>query len=1661
MDIPHEVEELRPPHAKAVMVAAGEAHSAAIDGAGNVYTWGAGGLGRLGHGDTSDVYLPRKVEGLRQERAIHVSCGTFHTLAISHRGIVFAWGAGLGTGFARRDEENEGGDDEIEDSDTIIPLPRVLMTAGSGVQCAAGVYHSLLVHSDLNVFCWGRAGYGRLGQETHASHARPIILPAVHQVNQHVHLGVPRNACAAAELSQTIRQVAGMKALQDIDKERQEEAEQLVEQQSGEGPACYVAAGGSHTALVTTGGGCFVWGASDEGQTGQGDAIQKDILDPIILEPLRSFHVSKVACGSGHTLALVSTGVVWAWGRGGEGQLGVGSIRDSFIPKQVIFQSSGKVSSVAAGDDFSGAIMQQGMDTLYLWGASDSGKLGTGRATSTGDAVVTPRRVDVGGGVSVKSVSLGMSHAIALTSDGNVYCWGSGGGGKLGLGDKSARYAPTDLILPEDAEGFPLRAKLVGCGKDFSAMVLENGACYIWGKGNFCGGGKEDVSTPKLVEIPVAEIAKGQWAGSSDYVNEDEDLDIVKVDALYTGPSSIFLSLERPRVLVAWGQNESGQTNPYDTRGSFITKPTLVGLPSRVKHLSSGSYHSICVCDSDKVFIWGSTGAGRLGMGKRIAGKRTKKPEEMIAVWELDEDQDNDFTEESASSFKLSIPLMQKILQAEPTEYRETSLAEMERSLARQFRSHLDQILSDDKLRIVKLQQLQSASERMFKWCLPSMSAPRPMKVSKLAKAGTGRGLVDAHGKLFPPELALGFSSLKEIVKVLQLQPLYLSKLAECVKGIKEKIPLCTVIRAIFADGEFKTRIRNTFATLCRVLIRREVESTANTKLLFQSGSFLLRKEKALAANIAALKYDRFLGVSHNTSIAHFCFQTLVAELEGSSLVDALLSASPSSGSIVAALLENTQVTSFDFIDASNILARDEFLEPDFVRPSEGNYSFASAFDLARECIGTRLVKILTTDGVLGPLTQAILNITIRACDSKSVFRSQLNPLLMEEEGFDQPPGGSGLAVLLRLPAVQMILSAAVAPILEQADRFRFKSTASTSLRDPTILIRLRQLGHLVRCIAEPHVGLYGPDIAGLSGGAIRGDDDNRKSLTFARQLSQSVRIPLAMALSAMVQCGLGKSNGSVNEPGSIDPNDDECSAVPELMLDANLTSDLFASHFSSVGNITNSATVEPGNSSVAYHQSYVTVRSDAIVKIANLLKQYDSSILVRPDDYIFTLLKQTAVATSSQSGAHSSDPLSTNPNVVSPAIAETRYPFDASVVSDCESSPTSVNFLINSQFLFDPKNESTNKQKGNSRSSPNKKDQNNFSPPVVFCPQTNLPLPPYLVEPVISSGSNQLQVVQQYPIPDPGDARTVVMNALRSAEVRVKATEWATLVTEFQNLERLAMSASPPDLVSSKKYNQAVHRTEDLRVTKDHTVQEALMWMMAQKQAREDHFTYLSHVAKIEKTVESMRSCRQKALIDTEKSLQNSINFFSSLRHSKNFIDTLKSARYVSSVQKMSAKIEQSSSNISKIVLSGNSADEDVDNVGSSQIAAKNAQAFAATAIFSGPNLRSRGVIVEMTEELIPIVNAISMEFTATSSSELGGWTVHLIMGSNSIGGNQILCSEDWSMDKIAELKRTYAGGEFYYWFGYMPGKQRSKGFVCLDKGATLEMLEMIASGV
>ncbi|CAL5378646.1 unnamed protein product [Camellia sinensis] len=83
---------------KMVLVACGWRHTISVSSSSGLYTYGWSKYGQLGHGDFEDHLMPHRLEALREnfisQKVVQISCGWRHTLAFSERQNVFSWGRG-------------------------------------------------------------------------------------------------------------------------------------------------------------------------------------------------------------------------------------------------------------------------------------------------------------------------------------------------------------------------------------------------------------------------------------------------------------------------------------------------------------------------------------------------------------------------------------------------------------------------------------------------------------------------------------------------------------------------------------------------------------------------------------------------------------------------------------------------------------------------------------------------------------------------------------------------------------------------------------------------------------------------------------------------------------------------------------------------------------------------------------------------------------------------------------------------------------------------------------------------------------------------------------------------------------------------------------------------------------------------------------------------------------------------------------------------------------------------------------------------------------------------------------------------------------------------------------------------------------------------------
>lgn len=59
-----------------------------------VYSWGEGEDGKLGHGNRITLEVPRLIETLSSERVVGITCGSAHSACVTAKGHLYTWGFG-------------------------------------------------------------------------------------------------------------------------------------------------------------------------------------------------------------------------------------------------------------------------------------------------------------------------------------------------------------------------------------------------------------------------------------------------------------------------------------------------------------------------------------------------------------------------------------------------------------------------------------------------------------------------------------------------------------------------------------------------------------------------------------------------------------------------------------------------------------------------------------------------------------------------------------------------------------------------------------------------------------------------------------------------------------------------------------------------------------------------------------------------------------------------------------------------------------------------------------------------------------------------------------------------------------------------------------------------------------------------------------------------------------------------------------------------------------------------------------------------------------------------------------------------------------------------------------------------------------------------------
>ena len=283
------------------------------------------------------------------------------------------------------------------------------------------------------------------------------------------------------------------------------------------GPATQIAAGGNHSLAVTSTGQLYAFGNNEFGQLGNATNEGVPTTPPAPANPMPTLvslpdengPVTQVAAGQDHSLAVTSTGQLYAFGLNASGQLGSATNINDENPNPTpalvgLPGATGPVTQVAAGGNHSLAVTSTGQ--LYAFGGDKYGQLG---GTSNNGANWTPSLVSLPGATGpVTQIAAGEDHSLAVTSTGQLYAFGDNEYGQLGA---AANENPNPTPMLVNLPGATGQVTQIAAGRRDSLAVTSTGQLYSIGENQYGQLGVATNSgppptpnpTPALVALPA------------------------------------------------------------------------------------------------------------------------------------------------------------------------------------------------------------------------------------------------------------------------------------------------------------------------------------------------------------------------------------------------------------------------------------------------------------------------------------------------------------------------------------------------------------------------------------------------------------------------------------------------------------------------------------------------------------------------------------------------------------------------------------------------------------------------------------------------------------------------------------------------------------------------------------------------------------------------------------------------------------------------------------------------------------------------------------------------------------------------------------------------------------------------------------------------------
>lgn len=255
------------------------------------------------------------------------------------------------------------------------------------------------------------------------------------------------------------------------------------------------------------------------------------------------------------------------------------------------------LSTVSAGMFHSLALSSDG--TVWAWGDNSEGQLGNKQNELPNSS--TP--VQVKDLTNIVAVAAGGAHSLALKNDGTVWGWGNNEFGQAGFGKMEQIAGGSDFYLPEQylKSYTPLQVQgltdviAIAAGMDYSLALKADGTVWAWGNTQSGQLGNPSEKGP-FTNIPakVAVDTNGQALTG-----------ITKISA----GSAFALALKNDGTVWTWGGLLVDEEGVHNVTSTAIQVHSLTD----VINISAGYNHSLALKSDGTVWGWGKNDLFQLG----------------------------------------------------------------------------------------------------------------------------------------------------------------------------------------------------------------------------------------------------------------------------------------------------------------------------------------------------------------------------------------------------------------------------------------------------------------------------------------------------------------------------------------------------------------------------------------------------------------------------------------------------------------------------------------------------------------------------------------------------------------------------------------------------------------------------------------------------------------------------------------------------------------------------------------------------------------------------------------------------------------------------------------------------------------------------------------